>query len=64
MWLAEPSTLEHYTALVEYVEVWNRALEHTIPDDVVLELDHDEKKLHPFYADLSLQFKRLQELTK
>jgi hypothetical protein len=65
MWLAEPSTLGHYAALVEYVELWNRALERTIPDDVLFELDHDEKKLHPFYTDLDLQFKRLQqELTK
>ncbi len=65
MWLAEPSTLEHYATLVEYVELWNRALDHAIPSDVLLELDHDEKKLYLFYADLNSQFKRLQEeLTK
>ena len=64
MWLAEPSTLEHYDALAEYVELWNRALEKAIPDDVVLQLDHDEKKLYPFYDDLASQFKRLREELK
>jgi hypothetical protein len=65
MWLAEPSTLTHYGTLVEYVEVWNRSLDKTLPTDVAFEIDHDEKKLYPFYEDLKSQFERLQaELKK
>jgi hypothetical protein len=65
MWLAEPSTLEHYPALVEYVELWNRGLKQTLPTEVMFEVEHEEKKLYPFYADLDSQFKRLRgELKK
>jgi hypothetical protein len=65
MWLAEPSTLEHYGSLVEYVELWNRGLKETLPAEVMLEVRHEEKKLDPFYADLDSQFRRLRaELKK
>jgi hypothetical protein len=65
MWLAEPSTLTHYGTLVEYVEVWNRSLEKSLPTDVAFEIDHDEQKLYPFYEDLKSQFEHLQaELKK
>jgi hypothetical protein len=43
MWLAEPSTLEHYPALVEYVELWNRGLKQTLPTEVMFEVEHEEK---------------------
>jgi hypothetical protein len=50
--------------LVEYVEVWNRSLEKTLPTDVAFEIDHDEQKLYSFYEDLKSQFERLQAKLK
>lgn len=64
MWLAEPSTLDHYSALVEYVELWNRGLKQSLPTEVMFEVRHEENKLYPFYADLDLQFKRLRDELK
>ena len=61
MGLAEPSTLEHFGALVEFVEIWDRWLDETIPPEVVGNLEHGEEKLYPLYEDVADQFKRLQK---
>ena len=61
MGLAEPSTLEHFGALVEFVEIWDRWLDETIPAEVPGALEHGEEKLYPLYDDLSRQFRRLQK---
>jgi len=58
---AEPSTQHHFAALVDYVEIWNRFLEKSLPAAVIRELGHEEKKLYPLYADIELQVARLQE---
>jgi hypothetical protein len=64
-WLAEPSTLAHLDALVEYVEMWNRFLAGTLPHEVLELVDHHEKKLYPLYADLETQEQKLRaELRK
>jgi len=65
MWLAEPSTLDHFDALVEFVELWNRFLAKTLPHEVLESIEHSEKKLSPFYEDVETQTERLrQELKK
>ena len=65
MWLAEPSTLDHFDVLVEFVEIWNRFLAKTLPHEVLESIDHSEKDLDPFYEDLEMQTKKLrQELKK
>jgi hypothetical protein len=64
MALAEPSTVEHFGALVEFVDLWDRWLDRTIPPEVVTELDHSEEKLAPFYADLAEQVGRLKDELK
>jgi hypothetical protein len=46
---------------VDYVEIWNRFLEKSLPAAVIRELGHEEKKLYPLYADIELQVARLQE---
>lgn len=61
MWLAEPSTLDHFSVLVDFVEIWNRFLAHTLPHEVLELIDHSEKDLYPFYDDLETQTKRLRE---
>jgi hypothetical protein len=64
MWLAEPSTLKHFAALVEYVEIWNRFFAQTLPHEVLEEVDHREDKLTPFYEDLEKQENTLREELK
>src|SRR5208283_1547125 len=59
MWLAEPSTLIHFGVLVEYVEIWNRALAGAIPNDAMILYNHDEDKVKPLYADLASHVQRL-----
>ena len=64
MGLAELSTLEHYAAFVEFVELWNRALDGSLPGEVVNRLDHSETKVKPLYEDIDQHFKRLNARLK
>ena len=57
MGLAELSTLEHYAAFVEFVELWNRALDGSLPGEVANRLDHSETKIKPLYDDIEQHFK-------
>lgn len=41
----------HYPALVEFVEVWNRALSDAIPRTVPEKIGHGEEALQGLYAD-------------
>ena len=61
MWLAEPSTMRHYAALVEYVEIWNRFLDQSLPREVLQQIEHKEETLKPFYADLEQHFTALSK---
>lgn len=60
MGLAEQSTLEHYVAFVEYVEIWNRFLQSSLPAEVAHKLDHKETILYPLYEDIQKNFERLR----
>ena len=65
MSLAEPSTRAHLPELVEFIELWNRHLDDSLPSEVSMKLQHDEAKLYPFYADLESHLDRLsREATK
>jgi len=59
MYLAEPSTRIHYYALCEFVEIWNRSLDESLPDTVAQKLLHDEGTIKPLYDDLKFHFDRL-----
>lgn len=50
--LADPDTREHYQNLIEFVELWDRWLEKSIPGEVIERLGHSENKLKPFYDHL------------
>src|SRR4051794_39443443 len=60
MHLAEFSTIQHFTALLEFVEIWNRWLDSSIPPEVVTNIGHTETKLYPFYEDLESNFVIMQ----
>jgi hypothetical protein len=64
MALAEPSTIEHFGALIEFVELWDRWLDRTVPPEVVTALEHGEDKLLPFYEDVAAQFAKLRDELK
>jgi hypothetical protein len=60
--LAEAGTIKHYPALLEFVELWNRWLDKSVPIEVLGHLNHSEEKLFPFYDDLAENFSRMQWL--
>jgi hypothetical protein len=64
MWLAEQSTLRHYSALVEFVEIWNRHLKAPLPYDLIIRLGHEEKKIEPLYDDIEQHFRELSAQLK
>ena len=65
MWLAEPQTRGHLAALVEFVDVWERHLRNTIPDEIVWEIEHSEENLKPFYRHVEETHDQLrQELVR
>src|ERR1035438_3924823 len=61
MHLAEPSTIKHFSALLEYVEIWDRHVAESLPGEVMARLTHSEENLFPFYEDLGDTFNRLQQ---
>lgn len=58
--LAEPSTIAHFPALLEFVEVWNRWLNEALPVEVLGLMNHTEEAIMPFYDDLLANFTRMQ----
>jgi hypothetical protein len=64
MGLAEQSTLEHYQGLVEFVEIWNRFLQGSLPVEVANKMDHREQELYQLYDDIDKHFTRLSAALK
>lgn len=64
MHLAGPETQIHYPALVEFIELWKRHFAGDIPKRVIVNIGVTESKLQPFYADLTSQFDRLQNMLR
>jgi hypothetical protein len=58
--LAEPSTAEHFPALLEFVNIWDRYLAGTLPGEVIIELKHSEQSLYPLYEDIQLQHEKIR----
>lgn len=51
-YLGENETREHFGSLLEFVDIWDRWLDRSIPHEVTKDLNHGEKGLQSFYADL------------
>jgi hypothetical protein len=60
--LAEAETIRHFPALLEFVELWNRWIDGSLPIEVLGQLNHSEEKLFPLYDDLAENFERMQRL--
>jgi hypothetical protein len=61
MGLAEPSTLEYFGTLLEFVETWDRWARNTLPPEVGATLCQSPERLQPFYQDLETQSARLRK---
>jgi hypothetical protein len=55
----EPSTRQHFGALVEFVEIWKRFYADALPKETLSLLDHREEKVKPLYADVANQVENL-----
>jgi len=47
MHLAEPSTRDHFPALVEFIQIWERFLKKSLPNEVVIRIPANEENLKP-----------------
>jgi hypothetical protein len=61
MYLAEPSTRDHYSKLIDFMEIWRLFLANSLSYAVANEIVHSEKDLYPFYEDVEKNFVRLQK---
>ena len=59
-WLAKAETRSYFSAFFEFVEIWNRWLNRTIPAEVVSVVGHSEESLQPFYEHLRSEHDELQ----
>ena len=59
LWLSEPSTIAYYAALSDFVEIWRRFLDKSIPVEMLRKIEHSEQALVPLYDDLKMQFDKL-----
>ena len=62
-WLVEPETRSFY-AEVEFVEIWNRWAEKSLPVEVLKRLQHTEEKLAPFYEHIEKQHDAIRSKLK
>jgi hypothetical protein len=51
-YLAEHTTRDYFQSLIEFVNLWDRWLDKSIPKEVIEDLDRGEKILEPFYNNL------------
>lgn len=59
--LANSSTRKWYSELSNFVELWHRWLDKSIPAEVIEDMSHSEERLKPFYDDLESQIENLQK---
>jgi len=67
MHLTEHSTRQHFAALVEFVDLWDRRLRDALPTDptdVAKLFGASEKDLEALYKDLEVNFEQLQGTLK
>ena len=62
LWLAEADTRKHYPAVVEFVDVWERWLDGSMPGEVLERIGHAEENLSQFYDDLQTKHDQLRKL--
>ena len=53
MWLVELETVEYFQKLLEFIDIWDRYLDKSMPEEVLEKLNHSEENLKPFYYQLA-----------
>ena len=61
MYLAEDEVRRFFPIRMEHVEILEMHHKNPFPREVAMKLDHNEKKLYPFYLSLDEQFRNLQK---
>jgi superfamily I DNA/RNA helicase len=62
--LAEPDTRARYATLMEFIDVWERYLDGSLPHEVISRLGHSEENLQPFYKHLQEMHDKLRGLVR
>lgn len=60
-YLAENETRQFFKPFIEFIDIWDRWLDKSIPYEVIEELGHGEKPLHPFYENLETIHNKLRD---
>ena len=60
-WLAEGETIEHFQNLLEFVDIWDRWLDDSMPVEVWRKLKHAEGNLDAFCKHIEITHKKLTE---
>jgi hypothetical protein len=58
--LAEQSTIAYLPVLTQFVEIWNRWLNGSLPGEVLGLINHTESALAPFYEDVLENYRHMQ----
>jgi hypothetical protein len=51
-WLAQPETRAYFAPLVEFVNLWSRALDDSLPSEIIDRIRAEESQLESFYTHL------------
>ena len=60
-YLAENETRDFFKSLIEFIDIWDRWLDKSIPYEVIEEFGYGEKLLHPFYENLEIIHNKLRD---
>jgi len=60
-YLADEKTRVNFQALIEFVDIWDRFLDKSLPAEVSKKLDYKEEKLYPLYEDLQNKHDELRK---
>jgi len=57
---ASLNTRPYYDLLFEFVDIWERFLDDSLPPEIIDYLNHTEEKLKPFYENLHINHDKLR----
>jgi hypothetical protein len=60
LWLADIDTRHYYPVLVEYLDIWERWVDNSLPPELVERTGHTEARLRPFYKHIQAHYEELR----